>query len=657
MNFYTENLGNRVLELLNYPVTERCIQLGILFDKCSIRELQIIFPTLMNSIFGISTRGIGWGLRTTTKENSLVIQSGSVFDILCDFFSPLGPIYRLCYRLLHEQIKFEFDLSLLPCKMVEMIRNGHYPVFYADLLNIDPIERCASSLLLNAFDYYTLCFIVHGTFILHKMCPAALQVHNERLKTVYFFLTADYLSAFLPADPDTLVTPTICANVKAPQPMPVQQLQPTRSPKYLKISPVPQYVTNQQNSPTNRQLESPRTFAWRTESVLHFFTDTWLLYDGDEYRDLPSSEFIRVVRILVKQSHCFANSADFDNTSMAVLRKMTQPKLKSRILPFLKSIIARWPLDSSLSVVLELWLSYIQPWRYNMDNRSTVNELDQIAPHFEAFIMQNLNIYTQVFALIFPRFERLDFTSLRNAYMLYRLTKVFNQANLPLILRNCENKLFGSNSLRSPQRSNMNLRGSFDSSSEYHSFRGNDSKSLFNDEENYIPMFGHSVLCEIEQFIRKVLISKMCVLQDIDLKRKEIANRYKDYGLLKRWFAFLIEGTTDAEIKLLDEQKIPDILEKSSIALSSISGIELPNISHSEHDFKEYSYVRGDFTMFDESDYLDKTRINPCQMRRRMANIKSTLDPATLPILSYECTFLVRLLHKLSTRINEMVRF
>lgn len=59
--------------------------------------------------------------------------------------------------------------------------------------------------------------------------------------------------------------------------------------------------------------------------------------------------------------------------------------------------------------------------------------------------------------------------------------------------------------------------------------------------------------------------------------------------------------------------------------------------------------------MFDESDYMDITRISPCQMRRRIANIKSTMDPATLPILSYECTFLVRLLHKLSTRVNEMV--
>lgn len=84
-------------------------------------------------------------------------------------------------------------------------------------------------------------------------------------------------------------------------------------------------------------------------------------------QDLPSSEFIRVVRILVKQTHSFANSASIDQTAMASLRKMAQPMMKPRIYPFIKSVMGRWPLDSSMSVVLELWLSYIQPWRYRFE--------------------------------------------------------------------------------------------------------------------------------------------------------------------------------------------------------------------------------------------------------------------------------------------------
>lgn len=60
-----------------------------------------------------------------------------------------------------------------------------------------------------------------------------------------------------------------------------------------------------------------------------------------------------------------------DHTPMAMLRKLANPMMKTRIYPFLKSIIGRWPLDSSLSVVLELWLSYIQPWRYLFDAPNT----------------------------------------------------------------------------------------------------------------------------------------------------------------------------------------------------------------------------------------------------------------------------------------------
>lgn len=283
-------LQNRILEVLAYPQLEsRCSELSFLFDRCSLRELQDIFPTIVHSIFGVGSAGspgcIGWGLRVTTKENS-----PTCFDLLHNFFHPLGPMFRLCYRLLNDAIKFEFSRELLPLKVAEMMQSGQYSMFYADLVNIDPFRRQISSLSLNAFDYYILHFVIHATFPLHKMYPAALQVHNERMKTVYFFLTADYLSAFLPSNPDSVVLPSnICSTVKAPQPMPVQPLQPKRSPKYLKI-PSSLYSNNSNvtgsagGNQNSRAADSPRAHCWRTESVLHFFIDTWMRYDIDEAR-------------------------------------------------------------------------------------------------------------------------------------------------------------------------------------------------------------------------------------------------------------------------------------------------------------------------------------------------------------------------------------
>lgn len=162
--------------------------------------------------------------------------------------------------------------------------SGNYSLFYADLIQIDPFRRSVSSLTLNAFDYFILNFVIHGTIPLHRIYPAALQVHNEKSKTTYFLLSAEYMSFFLPSNPDTVVLPTnICGTVKAPQPVPVQPLQPTKSPKYLKLSPISNFgpSNNQSNS---RSAESPRAHAWRSESVLYFFVDTWMRFNVNEMR-------------------------------------------------------------------------------------------------------------------------------------------------------------------------------------------------------------------------------------------------------------------------------------------------------------------------------------------------------------------------------------
>ncbi|CAD6991436.1 sphingomyelin phosphodiesterase 4 [Ceratitis capitata] len=664
MAFYNENLGNRIMELLNYPIPDRCVELTQLFERCSLRELQDIFPTIVQSVFGIGSGGLGWGLRATTKENSPLC-----FDVLHEFFSPMGSMLRLCYRLLNEAIKFEFSLDMLPHKVSELMQSGQYSLFYADLVNIDPFRRQVTSLLLNAFDYYMLHYVIHATFPLHKMFPAALQVHNERMKTVYFFLTAEYLCTFLPGNPDAIVFPiNICASVKAPQPLqPVQPLQPQRSPKYLKIP------TNTSLFPTDgpstsaaaaaavqaaRSCESPRTHCWRTESVLHFFVDTWLRYDIDEARDLPSSEFIRVVRILVKQVHTFANSVHMDHTPMAMLRKLAHPMMKTRIYPFLKSIIGRWPLDSSLSVVLELWLSYIQPWRYLFEGQNSncydtgrvnaanvvnpgamVNEMT-VSQRFTTFIAENLVIYTQIFVYLLPRFERLDFTSFRNVIMLHRLVKVFSQANLPTMLCQAEKAYICQLGIDSPRKHSMYARqGKTDWDGSFH-------------EENYTPLFGPAVKCEIEQVIKTICISRLYVLQEIDSIRNDIVEQRKAHSFFRKLFASIFVDVSPAELKLQEIGKIPDILDLAVRSLSIMFDARMPDITMEQvHD---RSSAPLNFSAYDSSDYLDITKVTPTQMQSNLANISATIDPATVPIQDYEVKFLVRFLHKVSCRLNEM---
>lgn len=196
--------------------------------------------------------------------------------------------------------------------------------------------------------------------------------------------------------------------------------RPAKSPIYLSLSA----LSHTQVISNIRSPESPREHTWRTETVMYLFIDVWLRFDVLDNHDLPSSEFVRVVRILVKQLHAFGNSAEFDTTPMSSLRKVAQQMMNQQIHSFLNKLMSRWPLDSSFSVVLELWLSYIQPWRYTFERTNSSNTEIPISSKFEKFIVENIIVYTQIFGQLIERFERLDFSSLRNVIIVSRLLKV-----------------------------------------------------------------------------------------------------------------------------------------------------------------------------------------------------------------------------------------
>lgn len=85
---------------------------------------------------------------------------------------------------------------------------------------------------------------------------------------------------------------------------------------------------------------------------------------GLYFNELPTGEYVRIIRVLVKQLHAFAHSAKADDTHMGELKKVALPMVQGKIYTFLRNLVHRWPLDGSFRLVLELWLSFIQPWRY-----------------------------------------------------------------------------------------------------------------------------------------------------------------------------------------------------------------------------------------------------------------------------------------------------
>lgn len=511
------------------------------------------------------------------------------FDYLYNFFIPLGPMLRLCYRLLSEPIKFEASIDALPTKTKQMLNSGRFSVFYSDIVNVDPCRRQVTALHLNSFDYFMFHFVIHGMLPLHKMFPAALTVHNDHLKTAYYYLAADYLCSFLPSDPNAPVMPAnVFCSIKSAAPIPISPMMPLRTPKYLSSGAITHNFTS--NAACIRTQESSRSSCWRTETVLHLFVDTWLRFDVDESPDLPSSEFIRVVRVLVKTLHAFANSTDIDVSPMAALRSLAQPMMNAQMNVFLCSIIQRWPLDSSFSVVLELWLCYIQPWRYTLNKQQGLDDNQLAGPipiKYERFILENSATYTQIFIQLLPRFERLDFGSLKNVSMLYRLTKVFGQSNLGELLRSHDMRLFKEH-LSSPIKASISLNVSTHSNTSpnalAHSMRqrqdvtdfydpspspgayshrsDNHSQHYLHDDDDggYVCMFGPNMAAKLQQFVNKILVAYNNANQLVNHLEAQRRQRYSGLIGYIKWYLVDDEDAENTRT-LNDAKKISEILE------------------------------------------------------------------------------------------------
>lgn len=446
--------------------------------------------------------------------------------------------------------------------------------------------------------------------------------------------------------------------------------RPTRAPIYFKLSALNRHLPGLSNP---RVVEAtPRNNAWRSESVLYLFIDIWLKNTFEQSMDLPSVEFMQLVRVLVKQVHAFGNSAEIDNTSMAELRKLAQPMLCANMFNFLKALISRWPLDGSFQAVLELFLSYIQPWRYTYDRDYSkpgkVAEIE-ISPRFETFIQENLSDYTQIFILLMPRCEQLDLSSFRDVMILYRLIKVFGQSRLIDILRRCEEGFVSS---LSPKR--------VFKSSPVH-------RVTTTDLLGYVPLFNSPGMENMmEQLMRRAKIAQYLGTKERDFSEAE--EKRNSSGFLNNLkFLFSISDTAVDGRMQRDKKRIPEILGFILETTGAMFNVDPQNISvddliaQSARDESHLSQNASMSALYNSSNMMsfNGSIPTPSQVRitclllgiRReskdfelifglLLQIRSRVpvyrgDPALLPIQDNEVSFLVRFLYQLCLKINLMV--
>lgn len=113
----------RIQSVLAQPLPVRCDTISQLVEECTNKELDTLFTTLVDDIFGI-TNQIGWGLRSI-QHNTHSIE----YDMLYKFLHPHGPVFRLCYKLLADCYrKYEYQLIFLPVSQIQYIYKAGFDI-------------------------------------------------------------------------------------------------------------------------------------------------------------------------------------------------------------------------------------------------------------------------------------------------------------------------------------------------------------------------------------------------------------------------------------------------------------------------------------------------------------------------------------------------
>ena len=120
--------------------------------------------------------------------------------------------------------------------------------------------------------------------------------------------------------------------------------------------------------------------------------------------------------MLIKHLHYFSNSGGpSDITPLDQLKLATLPRVKQQMYFLFKYIFGHWPHDTSFRLVLETWLSFIQPWRYT-DRGRPVADSDPapVDGRWQGWVAENILLYSEVLKLLLPRFFRMNLKASKN---------------------------------------------------------------------------------------------------------------------------------------------------------------------------------------------------------------------------------------------------
>nr|XP_054748823.1 sphingomyelin phosphodiesterase 4-like isoform X1 [Lytechinus pictus] len=741
---------------LHYPLRTRCFELESLIRRSSSKDLHSIYTLFLDLVFGLNGHP-GWGLHTLNCQ-----YSKDDFKVLQDFMSPNGPVFLMVYKLQGDHyLRYEFPVEKLPAPTRASLADGIVPPFYQGKLAYQSHGRTPSVVMLNAFEYFMYIF---AYYLVSERVHKTMNNWSQPQDYFYPVLLDQYLCYFLRSDGRAV--PPIPVTSSAPNPA-ANRMSPYRLPQYgvlyhyLHSSPYggadgghPNQRSPTQHHDTTLGLhhqglspaaglgrgmgaaagisfqqpiqDDPQVETWRSEVLVQALTEFWLNQNSLQLAEdksflaqvrenfIPSPDHVRMVRILVKRLHFFVNSArpmmhqsayqQGGESAMEELKRYIMTVFVQKPLyVFLRHGFDNWPLDSSFRQILELWLSYIQPWRYVEEtNRTGFFQRDINSPlrshlgssigqgmaqqrepistrsfpaddeRWPRFVQENLPFYTVLFQELLPRIFHQDLSIPNNALMVYRMAKVFGQPHLSSVMKNAEENLIdllshpsqpytsggGGGGGLGTNPSFMSLSSSIPSSTHLPPTLLAMGTRLYThllEEEApgfmYRPLFDSSGKAMIEQLLGFIAQAQTTVKTMAGPSLGDITQTIKSF-----FTSSLRHANHSAlfdDIGPVDTRKAEAYLQSSGEFLSDIFDVPLPH----PDDTMAWNVGQIGRDQHLPPDMMDGqlTPLGRFQLinRLRSSDVNFQGDPDLQPIRSYENAALVRMLHALSCQFND----
>uniref|UniRef100_A0A4W5QQD9 Sphingomyelin phosphodiesterase 4 n=1 Tax=Hucho hucho TaxID=62062 RepID=A0A4W5QQD9_9TELE len=670
-------LANLKMDSTTKPFLQCCQELVKVIDDYPSKELHLIFPWLVESVFG-SLDGVimGWNLR-------FLQACSNEYNIVMDFLNPSGPMMKLVYKLQAEEYKYEIPVSFLPGPVKVSIQEGVLPD--CPLLNNKlhfPLSGLQTlSLALNPFEYYMFMFA--SSLITPKVTMLSWQ-HVSSLDSAYFVLVDTYLKYFLPTEGSVPPSPfTYKRGSSTYFLIPLAPSVPFAGYGIHSTSLLKRHISHQPSVTADPAAQE----IWRSEALLQVFVEMWLHhYSLEMYQKLqspqvkepftPTEEHVLVVRLLVKHLHAFSCSLKPEQVSSSahshtspleeLKRVVVQRFVQQKLYVFLQHCFGHWPLDASFRVVA--WVGYIQPWRYTGEKTNPQTDQNKGVPEkWSLFVQENLLMYTKLFQGFLNRVVRTDLVNVKNALMVFRVAKVFAQPNLSEIIQKGEQLFLEPEHVLHHRQHRCFLTpghgGSFLSARQPVVTDG-----VFRVKSHVYGLEGQD--CQYKQMFGTELRSTVLKLIQIIDQARQTAKKISDQSVevaannsFMSWFGM---GSPDLNYTFnggeVDDTgacvKTHEFLERSLDYLCQIFRLNAGQLSQlmatlgsgqDDGNSKQLpDCVQGENGLI----LTDLGRMQVINGLRRF-EIEYQGDPALQPIRSYENAILVRLFFKISSLVNE----